>query len=60
MYSYERAWLNSPQFKKLEGFIESATINEDPLVLAETITNKAIELNDEFREELKKKKEVKL
>lgn len=60
MYSYERAWLNSPQFKKLEGFIDSTVNIEDPAVLVEVITNRAIELNDEFREEMKKKKEVKL
>ena len=54
MYSYERAWLNSPQFKKLTRFIESATITEDPVVLVEDITNRAIELHYEFNEEMKR------
>ena len=55
MYSYERAWLNSPQFKKLTGFVESSTTIEDPIVWAEELTNKAIELYDEFNEEMKRK-----
>ena len=51
MYSYEQKWLNSPQFKKLESFIDSVVTIEDPVVWAETLTNKAVELHDEFKEE---------